>query len=65
MTNSRAFVLGLAVGVAGALVPDLTTARTLFRDEPDRRAEVLLTWAAFLAVLLVLSHEVSANERGG
>ena len=54
----RAFALGVGLGVAGSLIPDLPDAIKMHEEEPERRPVLYACYLFFAIVTVVVIAEV-------
>lgn len=62
MTNERAFVMGVALGVAGSLIPDIPSAVRDIQNGADHVHLIYISYALFFLVVLISVGEILGHE---
>lgn len=61
MNNPRAFALGVLIGIAGALIPDLPSAIIMHAEQPERRTMLYVLYGAFVLLGILIWLELQSG----
>lgn len=59
MDSERAFILGVALGVAGSLIPDVPSAIIMHKETPEVSELIWIVYGMFALIVIVTILEVS------